>query len=77
MVNQEDFNRNVATIKVLFQEFANGDLDTQMDLYADGTRMNTAAYNSGVLLDKQQIRSMLKFFHDNFKTFLHPLNCQQ
>ena len=38
MVNQEDFNRNVATIKVLFQGFANGDLDTQMDLYADDTK---------------------------------------
>ena len=67
MVNQENFNRNVETIKILFQGFSNGNLDTQMNLYADDTRMNTAAYNGDVLLDKQQIGEMLKFFHDNFE----------
>ena len=67
MVNQENFNRNVETIKVLFQGFANGDLDTQMDLYADDIKMNTAQYNGDVLLDKQEIGDILKFFHDNLK----------
>ena len=30
-------------------------------------KMNTASYSGDVLLDKQEIGGMLKFFHDNFK----------
>ena len=32
---QEIFDRNVATVKALFQGFVDGDLDAQMELYAD------------------------------------------
>ena len=68
MVNQENFNRNFETIKVLFQGFANGDLDTQMDLYADDIKMNTAQYNGDILLDKQEIGDISNFFMIILKT---------
>jgi ketosteroid isomerase-like protein len=64
---QETFDRNVATVKALFQGFVDGDLDAQMELYADDVKGNPAQYNGNVLIDKQGVRETLKFFHDNFK----------
>ena len=64
---QEIFDRNVATIKAVFQGFIDNDLDAQMDLYADDVKLSLAQYNGNVLIDKEGIREIFKFFHDSFK----------
>ena len=64
---QEIFDRNVATTKAVFQGFIDNDLDAQMDLYADDVKLSLAQYNGNVLIDKEGIREIFKFFHDGFK----------
>ena len=67
---QEIFDRNVATIKAVFQGFIDNDLDAQMDLYADDVKLSLAQYNGNVLIDKEGIREIFKFFHDSFKDII-------
>ena len=67
---QEIFDRNVATIKAVFQGFIDNDLDAQMDLYADDVKLSLAQYNGNVLIDKEGIRETFKFFHDSFKDII-------
>ena len=67
---KEIFDRNVATIKAVFQGFIDNDLDAQMDLYADDVKLSLAQYNGNVLIDKEGIREIFKFFHDSFKDII-------
>ena len=64
---REIFDRNAAAVKALFQVFADRNLNARMDLLANDARYSPAQYYGNVLLDKEEMKEVFNFFHDNFK----------
>jgi tetratricopeptide (TPR) repeat protein len=64
--NQDNFDRNVATIKAWIKGFADKDLEGQLALYADSAKWSPPNYNGNVLVGLKGQVDALSFYHNNF-----------
>ncbi|MGB5386050.1 MAG: nuclear transport factor 2 family protein [Eudoraea sp.] len=61
-----DYDKKVAVIRAFFQAHSDEDLEAQSALLADDMKWSPPAYNGNQWLGKEDLRTALKNYHDNF-----------